>query len=120
MLMTAAWCLFALGILHVLYGVVWFKTPVKEALAQGFIGQFMGIEARRLAFWFIIFGPLLAMGGHIAVYAVSHADYGLIKIIGFYTFGISLVSVLALPKSPFWGALLLAPVFIAGGYGWIS
>jgi len=30
------------------------------------------------------------------------------------------VLVSALPKSPFWAVLALAPVFIAGGHGWLG
>lgn len=119
MLSTAAWILLFLGIAHVVYGIVWFKTPIAQAIGEGFIGKFMGIESRRLAFWFTAFGPLVAMAGHVALHAVGAADHGLLKIVGFYLLGTSAVGVLALPKSPLWAALLLSPVFIAGGYGWI-
>jgi hypothetical protein len=119
MLLSAAWILFALGIAHIIYGVAWFRFPIKEAIAEGFIGKFTGVDSRRLAFWFTAFGPLLAMGGHVALHAVNAGDYGLIKIIGFYLLAVSIVGVLALPKSPLWAALLLALIFIAAGYGWI-
>lgn len=119
MLLAASWILLALGIGHIVYGLVWFKSPIKEAVSEGFIGRFMKVESRRLAFWFIIFGPLLAMGGHVALYAANANDLGLIRIIGFYLLGISTVGVLALPRSPFWAAVLLSPIFIAAGYGWL-
>jgi hypothetical protein len=59
------------------------------------------------------------MGGHIAVHAVQAGDLALLSLIGCYRVAIALMGVTALPKSPFWGALLLAPVFIAGGNGWM-
>jgi hypothetical protein len=120
MLLAAAWMLFALGIGHIVFGLVRFKVPIKEAMEEGFVGKFMGCDTRRLAFWFIAFGPLLAFGGHVALHAVNAADYGLVKIIGFYLLGVSFVGVLALPKSPMWAGLLLALFLIAGGYGWIT
>lgn len=118
MLLAAAWMLFILGIGHLILGLIWFKKPVLEACGEGFIGKFMGIDTRRLAFWFVIFGPLLAMSGHVSIHAASSADQNLLKILGFYMLAISLTGVLALPKSPFWVVLFLSPVFIAGGYGW--
>lgn len=119
MVTIAAWSFFALGIGHIITGLILFRRPVAQVLADGFVGQFMGADARRLAFWFLIFGPLLIMGGSVAVHAAENADHALLKIIGFHTLVIGAVGALALPKSPFWAALLLSVVFIAGGYGWI-
>lgn len=119
MVVAAAWILFALGVAHIALGLVWFRQPVVDAIGEGFVGKFKKIDSRRLAFWFIIFGPLLMMGGHVAVHAAASSNFDLLKILGFYIFAISLIGVLALPKSPFWAALLLSPIFIAGGYGWL-
>ncbi len=63
-------------------------------------------------------GPLLVMGRHVAVHAAQSHDLALLRILGWYMLSIAVCGVLALPKSPFWAALLLSPVFLAGGYGW--
>ncbi|NEW05806.1 hypothetical protein GK047_07210 [Paenibacillus sp. SYP-B3998] len=118
--MVAAWILLALGIGHIIYGLIWFKVPFKEAFCEGFINKFKSNESRRSAFWFTIFGPLLTMSGHIAIYAANMSDMGLFSIIGYYLFIISFFGVLALPKSPLWVALILSLIFIAIGYGWIK
>jgi hypothetical protein len=120
MLSIAAWLLFILGIAHVPFGLLRFRAPVQEALAEGFVGRFAQSDTRRLAFWFILCGPLVALVGQLALHAIASGDMAVIRIIGFYLAGSSLVGVLAFPKSPLWSLLILAPVFIAGGYGWIK
>ncbi|MES2070596.1 MAG: DUF6463 family protein [Pseudomonadota bacterium] len=122
MVVIAAWVLLFLGVVHTILGFIWFKQTFKEAWLEGLIGKFglETLEIRRLAFWFTIVGPLMIMGGNIAIHAGQVGDHALLKIIGFYLFFIAIIGVLALPKSPFWAAMLLCPIFIAGGYGWIG
>src|SRR6266540_3777868 len=117
MAVVAAWVLVALGVGHTVVGLVKFKKPLAEAMRAGFVGQFVGYPDRRTAFWFIVFGPLLVMAGHLAVHA---ADRELLKIIGFYLLTISAVGCLAQPTSPFWAGLVAALILIGAGYGWIS
>lgn len=97
-----------------------FRKPLTAAFNDGFVGKFASDDSRRMAFWFFIFSPVLAMVGHLALYAAYSANLGLLKIIGLYLLITFVVGVLALPKSPFWAALLIAPILIAGGYGWLS
>ncbi|GAB4559251.1 MAG: hypothetical protein Tsb007_20960 [Rhizobacter sp.] len=113
-----AWLLFSLGVAHIAYGLVKFRAPLREAVAAGFVGQFSATELRRTAFWFVVFGPLLMLAGHVAVHAVSVGDLGLLKVIGGYTLFISLVGVAAFPKSPFLASLVVSPWLIAMGHGW--
>ncbi|NRR32920.1 hypothetical protein HSX11_22370 [Oxalobacteraceae bacterium] len=118
MIAAAAWLLAVLGGAHALLGLIWFRQPIRAALREGGIGQFQGHDARRVAFWFTIFGPLLLCLGHVAIRAVAAADFALINIIGCYLLGLAIVALLALPKSGFWAILLLAPVFIGAGRYW--
>ena len=60
------------------------------------------------------------MGVQIALHAARAGDLELLRMLGFYLLAIALVGVLALPKSPFWAALLLGPVFIGAGFGWLA
>jgi len=117
MAIIAAWILVGLGLGHIAVGVVMFKRPLAGVVRAGFVGQFVSHPDRRAAFWFMIFGPLLIMGGHLAIHAVNTADAGLLRILGFYLLGVGLVGSLALPKSPFWVGLGSAAVFIGAGYG---
>lgn len=120
MIIAASWALFALGIAHILTGLVLFRQPLGEALRDGFFGQFASTPSRRLAFWFTIFGPLVAMGGQVALHAAYTSDLELLKIVGFYVLATSVVALMAVPKSPFWIPLVVAPVLIAGGFGWLG
>jgi hypothetical protein len=119
MVNTAAWLMFLLGLVHIVFGLVRFKVPVCEAVLAGFIGRFAMPEVRRTAFWFLIFGPLLMLAGHVGIHAVERGDLALLKILGLYAFVTALIGAAAFPKSPFWVALCLAPVLIAAGYGWL-
>ena len=120
MLIAAAWTVFALGLAHVVVGLVFFRHQFAGAFAEGWIGRFQGIDSRRVAFWFTVCGPLAMMGGHIAVRAVHAGDLPLVAVIGYYLAAVALAGVTALPKSPFWAVLALAPVLIAGGHGWLG
>jgi hypothetical protein len=115
-----AWAQFVLGVMHILYGIIRFKVPLTEAVSAGFIGKFQASEARRTAFWFLMFGPLLILSGHIAIHAVAINDLAVLRIIGTYTLALSVVGVAAFPKSPFWASILLAPLLIAASYGVLS
>lgn len=105
---VVAWVLFALGVGHIVYGVVKFKLPLSEALAAGFVGQFKAPEVRRTAFWFLVVGPLLMLVGHAAVHAVATADLALLRIIGFYVLATSLLGVTAFPLTPLLAALIVS------------
>jgi len=120
MIIATAWALLILGFAHLLYGAVRFRQPLAAALRDGWVGQFAGMADRRLAFWFMITGPFTMLGGQVALHAAHAGDLGLLKIVGLNLLLIAALGVLSLPKSPFWLALLLCPVFIAGGYGWLA
>jgi len=119
MAIIAAWILVILGLGHTAFGVVMFKKPLVGAMRAGFVGQFVDHPDRDEAFWFMIFGPLLIMGGHLAIRAVKTADTQFLRIIGFYFLAISVVGSLAAPDSPFWVGLLSSAVLIGAGYGWL-
>lgn len=114
---TLAWAVFALGVLHIAFGLVRFKLPLTDAVLAGFTGQFSSPEVRRTGFWFLLCGPLLMLAGHAAVHAVSTGDLRLLRLIGGYLLVVGAVGVAAFPASPLWGPLLLGPLLIAVGSG---
>jgi hypothetical protein len=120
MSIAVAWILFALGVAHIAYGLVKFKVPLAEVASAGFVGQFKASEIKRTAFWFLIFGPLLMLAGHTAIHAVAVGDLVLLRIIGLYAFVVSVIGIAAFPKSPFLASLLVSPLLIAAGYGWLQ
>jgi len=119
MLIAAGWLLVFLGFGHTVLGFVWFKLPFAQAAREGLFGRFAGEPARRTAFWFTIFGPLLMLTGQVAVHAAQQADRGLLTLVGIYLLPMSIAGAVALPRSPFWVALAIAPLLIAAGQGWL-
>ena len=119
MVTAAAWGVFFLGILHCIVGLMRFRKTISIVVSEGIVGKFQGEDSRRLAFWFLIFGPLLMMGGHVAIMAAQQGNLAVLRIVGYYLLAGSVCGVVALPKSPFWALLILAPLLLAGGYQWI-
>ena len=89
---TLAWLLFALGIGHIGYAVIKFRSPLLDGVLAGCVGQFSSPEVRRTAFWFTLFGPLLMLAGQVAVHAASIGDMGLYRLVGYYCHGSALWS----------------------------
>jgi uncharacterized membrane protein len=112
-----AWTLFVLGFGHIAYGIAKFRAPLSASIAAGYVGQFSTPEVRRSAFWFIIFGPLLMLAGHVAVHAVELHDMSLLRLIGTYMSVISAIGVCAYPKSPFLVGMVVSPLLLAASYG---
>lgn len=117
-----AWTVFFLGVGHIAYGLVKFKQPLALATTEGFSGfvrQFKTTEVVRTAFWFLLFGPLLMLAGHVAVHAVAVGDLGLLKIIGSYLLVVSAIGMAVRPFSPFLASLVVSSLLLAVGYGWL-
>ncbi|PMV83639.1 MULTISPECIES: DUF6463 family protein [unclassified Pseudomonas] len=112
-----AWTLFSLGVLHIPFGIFKFKAAFAAAVNAGFVDQFRVHEDRRAAFWFTMLGPLFMLAGQTAIHAVAVGDLALLKIVGIYVLMISIICVIAVPKSGFWATLLVSPLIIAAGYG---
>lgn len=113
---AAAWFMVFLGFAHIAFGLVRYKKPLLDAIADGYVGKFSVIEARRTAFWFLTVGPLLVPTGHVGIHAVAHEDLALLKILGTYGFMTALSDVMAFPRSPFWELPPVSPLLIAAGY----
>ncbi len=115
-----AWMIFALGIGHIVFGLILFRAPLAAALSDGVFNQFRAHAERSAAFWFLAFGPLLMLAGHLSVHAVAAGDMAAVRLIGRYLLCLSIAGVLAFPKSPFLAALPLSALLLAHGYGLLS
>lgn len=114
-----SWTLLILGLGHIAYGFVKFRVPLSASIAAGYIGQFSTPEVRRSAFWFVIFGPLLMLAGHVAVHAIESHDMPLLRLVGTYMSVISTIGVCAYPKSPFLAGMVVSPLILAASYGFV-
>jgi hypothetical protein len=114
---VSSWALVALGASHVVFGLVKFKQPLRQAIASGFVGKFGAPELRRTAFWFVMFGLALLPAGHVAVRAAGGADLALLRLVGGYVCAISLIGVAAFPRSPFPASLVTSVLLLMAGFG---
>lgn len=105
---TVAWAVFALGLVHLVFGALRFQEPLAQALAAGFVDQFKDVETRRTAFWFLMCGPLLMLVGQLAARAVARGDAAVLRIVGGYALVTSLIGIAAFPRSPLWALFVLA------------
>jgi Family of unknown function (DUF6463) len=116
LLLAASWLILLLGLLHSALGMWMFRRQFSDAAHAGWLGQFAEHADRRVAFWFTLFGPLLAMVGHVALHALTLNDWTQLRLIGGYLLLISILGVMALPKSPFWCGLFVAPMFLTSSH----
>jgi hypothetical protein len=68
------WTLFALGVFHIPFGIIKFKTAFAAAVDSGFVDPFRAHEDRRTALWFTMLGPLFMLAGQTAIHprALTH------------------------------------------------
>lgn len=120
MLKNLSWIIFALGIGHILYGLLSFRVPLAAALSDGLFDQFKAQPGRVAAFWFLAFGPLLMLAGQLCLHAVAGGDLATVRLIAGYLLGITTLGFIAFPKSPFLAALPISALLLAQGYGLLS
>ena len=101
MVKVFSWSLLTLGIAHCLLGLVKYRKPIGRAVAEDLFGKFAGVDERRIAFWFTIFGVLLTMAGHVSMVAAAAGNSDLVRLVAVYMLGASILGAVALPKSPF-------------------
>jgi Family of unknown function (DUF6463) len=115
--MVSSWALLALGVAHIVFGVVKFRQPLWQALSSGLVGQFAMPEVRRSAFWFVMFGLPLLLAGHVAVHAAGRGDLALMQLVARYVLASSVIGVMAFPRSPFLLSLIVAVMLVLAGHG---
>jgi len=115
--LASAWALVALGVAHIAFGMVKYRTPLRDALKAGFIAQFSAPESRRIAFWFVLFGFPLLLAGHLAVHAAVRGDLETLGLVAGHVMVISLIGVAAFPRSPFAVSLAVSALLMLAGHG---
>ncbi len=96
----------AIGIIHVLFGVVVFRGTLVEILRDGIVNTVNGQLDRELTFWFIIFGLLTILLGALIDWCETSAPK-LPQFLGWSLLGLTGICVLFMPLSGGW--LLLVP-----------
>jgi hypothetical protein len=94
------------GIGHIITGLVIFRPQLKAISDDGFINAVLPHFDRRAALWFILFGVMIAMTGHLLIHAARVGDPTIVRIAGWYLLGVSSVGTLTQTRSP--SSLLVA------------
>jgi len=104
------------GIGHIVTGLVIFREQLAAIFRDGFVDAVLPHYDRRAAFWFILFGAMVVMTGHVIVHAVARGDGQLLKVVGWYLLGISSIGTLAMTRSPSWGLIAIALTVLWSAY----
>ncbi len=116
MISLIGYVLIALGIGHAITGIILFRPALVSLFRDGFVNAVLPHPDRRVAFWFLMFSVMLLFLGQVTLYAAATDETYLLKVVGWYVLGIGAVGATAMPKSPFWIALIVAPILLWSGY----
>ncbi len=116
MISFVGYVLVALGIGHTVTGIILFRPALVSVFRAGLVNAVHPHLDRRLAFWFLMFGVMLFFLGQVTLYAAATDDTYLLKLVGWYVLGIGAAGATAMPKSPFWIALIESLILLWPGY----
>ncbi len=116
MISFIGYVLLAIGIGHTVTGIIIVRPALGSLFRDGFANAVLPHPDRRVAFWFLIFSVMLFFLGQVTLYAAATDDTYLLKVVGWYVLGIGAVGATAMPKSPFWIALIVSPILLWSGY----
>ena len=116
MISFIGYVLVALGIGHAVTGVILFRPALVSLFRDGFVNAVHPHLDRRVAFWFLMFSAMLFLLGQVTLYAAATNDTYLLKVVGWYALAVGAVGATAMPKSPFWIALIVSPILLWSGY----
>jgi hypothetical protein len=104
------------GVGHVITGLVVFRPQLAAISNGGFINAVLPHFDRRAALWFILFGVMVAMTGHLLVHASQVGDPAVARIAGWYLLGVSSVGTLTQTRSPSSLLIVLSLVLLGVSY----
>lgn len=88
------------GIGHVITGVIIYRPQLVAISNDGFINAVLPHFDRRAALWFILFGVMVTMSGHLLIHAAHMGDLVTVRITAWYILGVSSVGTLTQTRSP--------------------
>ncbi|MBT8079273.1 MAG: hypothetical protein KJO31_11910 [Gammaproteobacteria bacterium] len=110
MTIACAYVLMVLAVGHVTVGYAMYRDAIHALFRDGYFGAAAGHPDRLLAFWFILFSATLMLLGQLVLYSARTQDKTLLLILSLYIGLIGITGALALPRSPFLVAVIIAPV----------
>jgi hypothetical protein len=100
--------LIATGVLHAAVGAVLFAEPLAAIVRAGVLNAIGRDLARGLAFWFMLYGPVLVSLGWLTRHAVASGDGAALAVLGWSLLGMGVIGAAAIPVSGFWILIALA------------
>ncbi len=116
MITLSGYVLIALGLGHTIVGVVKYRLALVALFRDGYFDAATGHADRLLAFWFLLFSAMLFLLGQIMLYVAKTNDLYLLRLLCWYLAIIGVVGTAALPRSPFWIAIILAGLMLRDVY----
>lgn len=96
----AGFWLRALAVLHAVVGLVIFREPLVDMVLGGLVNTAEGESPQAVAFWFMLFSPMLYLTGLLAT--ESRARTGAYpRVLVLWTLGVCLVGTVIMPASGF-------------------
>jgi succinate-acetate transporter protein len=104
------------GVGHIVTGLVVFREQLGAIVRDGFVNAILPAFDRRAAFWFVLFGAMVVMAGHVILHAASHGDAHILRIVGWYLLGAGTTGTLAMTRSPSWGLIVISLTVLWSAY----
>lgn len=100
-----------LACLHTLFGLFVLPAsldpnPLAGIVADGFVNAIGGNVDREVTFWFLATGIVLFIVGHLTHWVIRQTGR-IPALVGWWTLGFAVPSLVLLPGSPFWLVLAL-------------
>ena len=112
----SGYVLIALGLGHTIVGFVKYRPVLVALFRDGYFNAAAGHTDRLLAFWFLMFSAMLLLLGQVTLYAARTNDIYLMRLLFWYVACIGALGATALPRSPFWIAIILATLMLREAY----
>ena len=112
MITLSGYVLIALGLGHTIVGVVKYRPALLALFRDRYLNALTGHTDRLVAFWFLLFGTKLLLLGQITLYAAKTDDLYLLRMLGWYVACIGVLGATALPRSPFWVAIIVGSLML--------
>ena len=112
MMKRIGYVLIAIAVLHTVAGPIFYSQPMKDMLQAGIFNSITPpYWDRDAAFWYFVFGAMLAVYGAMTQWLLNTVGY-MPRFWGWSLLAICLVGVVFMPASGFWLGILPAVAMI--------
>lgn len=110
MMKRAGYMIIVIAVLHTIIGLIFYSTHLTEVFQSGIFNS-INTAARAAAFWFFVFGAMLAVFGAMTQWLLDTVGT-LPRFWGWSFLAVCVAGVIFMPASGFWLGLLPAVAMI--------